>query len=102
MECNRLWELDLRRKRGHVARGSGCLAAGVGSAHRARGEQIRAGTACRAPKELAERAGRWVGSIADRAGVEGELGCGGGEGAEKWIGDVGEDQPRAGTRCGLE
>jgi hypothetical protein len=30
MECNRLWELDLRRKRGHVARSSGCLSARVG------------------------------------------------------------------------
>jgi hypothetical protein len=30
MECNLLWELDVRRKRGHVARGSGRLSAGVG------------------------------------------------------------------------
>jgi hypothetical protein len=29
-ESKLLWELDLRRKRGHVARGSGGLSAGVG------------------------------------------------------------------------
>jgi hypothetical protein len=29
MASNLLWELDLGRKRGHVARGSGCLCAGV-------------------------------------------------------------------------
>jgi hypothetical protein len=29
MEPNLLWELDLRRKRGHLAQGSGCLSAGV-------------------------------------------------------------------------
>jgi hypothetical protein len=29
MECRLLWELDLRRKRGHVAQGSGCLSAGA-------------------------------------------------------------------------
>jgi hypothetical protein len=30
IEYNLLWELHLRRKRGHVARGSGCLSARVG------------------------------------------------------------------------
>jgi hypothetical protein len=29
MDSNLLWELDLGRKRGHVAQGSGCLSAGV-------------------------------------------------------------------------
>ena len=28
-ECNLLWELDVRRKSGHVAQGSGCLSAGA-------------------------------------------------------------------------
>jgi hypothetical protein len=30
-ESNLLRELDVRRKRGHVAQGSGCLSAGVGA-----------------------------------------------------------------------